>query len=395
MGSVNLDNTGSGSAITLSSDGTSLLLDGTAIGGGGGDPALYADNASSAVTPIATGANAFSIGTNTTASNTSAIAIGADAVASGYQSQAIGNQTDATATNSSALGVGAQATASNATAVGGARAEASYSTAIGKTSSNSGSVAAIGAAAMALNGYASGAASFAAAIDSNTSTYGAQGTSCIAMGSLAKAWDGTATIAIGQNNVANSGSSIMGGKNNITTKNGAFIGGGDSNKVSSDYGRAGGRYAWSHAVEGKDSWSSGRFAANGDSQAGTFVFRAATTNATAKEMTTNGSAQSYTTLNVPNNSAFSFSGTIVARQKASEGTASAAWKVEGLIRREGSAGTTVLVNSATTVLDNAPSWGMALTANTTNGGLAITVTGAAATNVRFVATIMTSEVTYA
>ena len=36
MGSVNLDNTGSGSAITLSSDGTDLLLDGTAIGGGGG-----------------------------------------------------------------------------------------------------------------------------------------------------------------------------------------------------------------------------------------------------------------------------------------------------------------------------------------------------------------------
>jgi hypothetical protein len=34
MGSVNLDNTGSGSAITLSSDGTSLLLDGTAVGGG-------------------------------------------------------------------------------------------------------------------------------------------------------------------------------------------------------------------------------------------------------------------------------------------------------------------------------------------------------------------------
>lgn len=35
MGSVNLDNTGSGSAITLSSDGTNLLLNGTAVGGGG------------------------------------------------------------------------------------------------------------------------------------------------------------------------------------------------------------------------------------------------------------------------------------------------------------------------------------------------------------------------
>jgi len=34
MGAVNLDNTGSGAAITLSSDGTDLLLDGTPIGGG-------------------------------------------------------------------------------------------------------------------------------------------------------------------------------------------------------------------------------------------------------------------------------------------------------------------------------------------------------------------------
>ena len=35
MGSINLDNTGSGGEINLSSDGTSLLLDGSAVGGGG------------------------------------------------------------------------------------------------------------------------------------------------------------------------------------------------------------------------------------------------------------------------------------------------------------------------------------------------------------------------
>ena len=98
---------------------------------------------------------------------------------------------------------------------------------------------------------------------------------------------------------------------------------------------------------------------------------------------------------LPNNSAYAFHGTIVARQKAGDGTASAAWKVEGLIRREGSAGTTVLVNSATTVLDNTPSWGLALSADTTNGGLKIEATGAASTNIRWVATIHTSEVTYA
>ena len=33
MGKIELDHTGSGSGITLSSDGTDLLLDGTAIGG--------------------------------------------------------------------------------------------------------------------------------------------------------------------------------------------------------------------------------------------------------------------------------------------------------------------------------------------------------------------------
>ena len=37
MGKIELDHTGSGSGVTLSSDGTDLLLDGTAIGGGGGD----------------------------------------------------------------------------------------------------------------------------------------------------------------------------------------------------------------------------------------------------------------------------------------------------------------------------------------------------------------------
>ena len=126
------------------------------------------------------------------------------------------------------------------------------------------------------------------------------------------------------------------------------------------------------------------------------VLIADTTDATAEALTANNdTAGSDNQVVLPNNSAYAFSGTIVARQKASEGTASAAWKVEGLIRREGSAGTTVLVNSATAVLDNTPSWGMALSADTTNGCLKIQATGAASTNIRWVATIHTSEVTYA
>jgi len=85
MGSINLDNTGSGGAITLSSDGTDLLLDGTAVGGGG-DPDLYRDNAVSATTPTASGDNAVAIGTNAQATNTNAVAITRNAVASGISS---------------------------------------------------------------------------------------------------------------------------------------------------------------------------------------------------------------------------------------------------------------------------------------------------------------------
>ena len=40
MGKIELDHTGAGSGVTLSSDGTDLLLNGTAIGGGGGSGEL-------------------------------------------------------------------------------------------------------------------------------------------------------------------------------------------------------------------------------------------------------------------------------------------------------------------------------------------------------------------
>ena len=97
-----------------------------------------------------------------------------------------------------------------------------------------------------------------------------------------------------------------------------------------------------------------------------------------------------------NNSAYAFHGTIVGRESAAGGTESAAFKIEGLVRREGAANTTTLVNSAITTLSNADGWGgIALVADTSNGALKINVTGKAATNIRWVATIDTSEVIYA
>ena len=228
---------------------------------------------------------------------------------------------------------------------------------------------------------ASGTASLSAQITFNHAAYGGVGANAVAVGQFTKAAGGGA-MAFGGTFANASGSQALAiGRNCVAGQQGSVAMGQQS----------------SSAVAGKFAYSSTFFAATGDSQLGMCVLRIATTDATPKAMLTDNPAISASTTNqiiLPNNSAFSFLGTIVARQQASAGTASAAFKIEGLIRREGSAGTTVLVNSTTTVLDNTPSWAVALTADTTNGGLKIAVTGAASTNIRWVANISTSEVTY-
>jgi len=354
---------------------------------------LYAAETTGSSAPSAGGTRSLAIGSGASSAGSEAIAIGVGADGQGGSSVAIGDGAVAGAFSVS-IGYGTADIGPNNTLIGrissstyrqqqtiighdadggdyqigntavgyGAKAMASYSTALGKS-------------------YASGTDSFAAAISTSTSSYGATGAN---------------SVAIGKTNKAQSTcSSAVGGSLNIASDTGATVTGGYINTASGLYSRAGGRQSKSDKY-GKDVWASGQFSAQGDAQSGTFVLRNDTTDATPEALTAdNGTAGTTNQVILPNNSAYAFHGTIVARQKASEGTASAAWKIEGLIRREGSAGTTVLVNSATTILDNTPAWGMALSADTTNGGLKIEVTGEAATNIRWVATINTSEVTYA
>jgi len=336
---------------------------------------LFAENASSPTAPIATGTNSAAIGSGATASGNNSFAIGWNSVASSGGALAIGYNTDATTSISQAIGAnsggfGSQAVAAGATAIGGA--------------------------------YASGNNSFAAAIANNTSSYGATSSNSVALGQQAKA-SGSNNIALGY--FATSSGSFSIALGNIVTSSAArslaagysatasatdAISIGFTATASAQKSVSLGAYAKSNIIN--------KFAFGGgiaDQQGGYFILRSDTTDATAEALTTDNSTAGTTNqIILPNNSAYAFHGTIVARQQASQGTACAAWKIEGLIRREGTAGTTVLVNSATTVLNNTPAWGMALSADTTNGGLAITVTGAAATNIRWVATIHTSEVTY-
>ena len=138
MGKIELDHTGAGSGITLSSDGTDLLLDGTAIGGGGAALELYAENPSSTTAPSATGTNAVAIGSESVSAGLRSTAIGGS-YANGTDSfaAAIANNTSsygATGANSVAVGRLAKATGADSFAAGeSSQATGTYAIALGRT----------------------------------------------------------------------------------------------------------------------------------------------------------------------------------------------------------------------------------------------------------------------
>lgn len=225
----------------------------------------------------------------------------------------------------------------------------------------------------------SGASGIALMGGSVNTSYGARGAECLSFGSLAVAL-GNNSISIGQNCSSSGFASFTLGSGCVASQNDSLAIG--SRSVSNQIG--------------KHAFASGVFASTGDSQRAHQLLRGATTGATPLELTASGAAASTTNkLNLENNSSYAFTGTVVAMRKVSDGTETAAWKVEGLLRRGANAASTTLVASSVSVISNAPGWTLALAVDTTNGGLSVTFTGAAATNIRAVADIKTVEVTYA
>ena len=243
------------------------------------------------------------------------------------------------------------------------------------------------------NSRAGGTDSFAAVINNNTSSFGATQSSSIAIGNNAKG-TGVFGTSIGYNTVASAGNAVSVGRSASATgsQSAAF---GYQPQASGERSTAFGDSAKAQllgklAFAGRQLGSSSVYA-----QQGLYILMAQTSDATATALTTNNSTAGTTNqIVLPNNSAHSFHGTIVAREQASSGTDCAGWEIKGLIRREGSASTATLIASTVSAIDNTPSWGMALSADTTNGCLKIQVTGAASTNIRWLATIHTSEVSY-
>lgn len=385
------------------------------------DPVLYDDNPVTGYTaPSATGANAVAIGDSAAASGLDALAIGQDTTASGNYATALGSNSDGTGAtasgdgglaihgstasgvNSIAIGDSAVSSATASIAIGGGTdATASYNIALGF-----GAQALTGTSAVAIgNSRASGEGSFAANITNNTSSYGASGTYSSAIGQNAKAtgygskaW-GFSALASDTNATAIGAYAQATGSSSI-----AFSSGFNTSRASgygsialgvttatATYSVAIGHKSKS-SIQGKLAYAAEAFTTHGDGQGGQFILLADTTDATATVLTTNNNTAAATNQIVANSdTCIMFSGTLVAMQNGAQDQGG--WEIKGLLKNDG--GTTTLVSSNIQTFDDGNGWVVALTADNTNNALAITCTGEASHNIRWVANIQTSEVTYA
>jgi len=339
-----------------SADGTAdqvLVTDGAGAltfadaGGGGSVLELYAEKTDNGAGPVATGNGSVGIQNEAIASGIYAFAAGRQAEATALYAMAVGSQSDATENFSSAFGYQARA--------------------IGGT----------GAMALAAS-YASGQNSFAAGIGMSISSYGASGKESMAIGRDARAAQ-QESLALGAGCLADSiGSGAIGFESQSLER----------------YAMAYGALAVAR-VDGTHVFGTKHGLAAGTIQSGLYIMYANTSGTTVRQLTTNGGGVDDTnSIALPPKSAFSFHGTVVARQQSGAGTDCAAFKIEGLLRREAGASTIVLVNSIITTISNEPGWGLALVTDTADDALQINVTGASSTNVRWVASIHTSEVIY-
>jgi hypothetical protein len=136
---------------------------------------------------------------------------------------------------------------------------------------------------------------------------------------------------------------------------------------------------------------------SGVSQSALLVLGVQTTDATPTALCSNSSAAGTTNqVILPNNSAYFFRGEVISGKTG--GGDAKGWTIEGVIKRGANAASTALVGVPTvtsTYADlGAATWDIAVTADTTNGGLRVTFTGQAATTIRTVCSIRTVEMTF-
>ena len=215
-------------------------------------------------------------------------------------------------------------------------------------------------------------------------------------GSSNTAYESYASVGGGSSNTASGYSSTIGG-GSLNTASGSYASiGGGSNNTASGYSSSigGGSSATTNGIQGLLSYG---FAGGtlGQNQMSFFGGRANTADATPTRITADaGSASASNQLTLRDDSAFRVRGTVVARNTGTNDAKE--WTFEALIKRGTNAAATSIVGTPTltsTFADTAAaSWAIAISADTTNGALAITGTGAASTSIRWTAVVHSIEV---
>lgn len=229
-----------------------------------------------------------------------------------------------------------------------------------------------------LNGFNNTATGTNSVVGGQSCSTGGSATGAVAMGSAASA-TGVAAIALGTSVTASGANAVALG----TT--GSAVG--DASTSIGDGANARTRGSMAHA--------SGQIATSGDCQVERLVHRRVTTNATPAPLSAANAAPAATTAAVlPNNSVFAFEVTVVG--KVSTFGDRGSWKISGQIARGANAAVTVIDGTPTSTtiatVGGASGWVAAVSANTTLGSLEVTVTGAAATTILWVARIELTEV---
>jgi hypothetical protein len=209
-------------------------------------------------------------------------------------------------------------------------------------------------------------------------------------------------VFCGNNNTASgSNSGVLSGTFNTASGNSSVVLGGDTNLANGENSAViGAKSGTNRSIAGAVTFAATVVpVANfvGISQTTTLLLGRQTTDATATRLTSNTVAAGTTNqVILPNNSAYYVKGSIIATVTGGGDTKS--WDFIATIKRGANAAATSIVGAVTLNVQaadaGASTWVVAITADTTNGGLAVTVTGQASTTIRWVAKLESTEVTF-
>lgn len=199
----------------------------------------------------------------------------------------------------------------------------------------------------------------------------------------------SAAIATDTSSITNIGAVIAGGNNHSITAANAAIIGGEDNTAGGESSIATGRFAVTTRYA-EQVHSAGRFTTDGDAQNPRAVFRNQTTDATPTELFLDGSAARFA---IPSGNTVSAIINVAGTQD--DGTDHSHFVRKVSISNVG--GTTALVGAVSTIgtdVETNAATALAITADDANDSITITVTGIAAENWKWCATLDSVEISF-